>query len=117
MILSGFAISSFICNLGSMAFSISEIYLYEVFTSLTRNMLGLQIFYILFWIFVIYMIVKIKNFNLQTIANSGQLFRMNEIDDDLYESVAFNKYLTIKKISKDEFEFRCSESEFKKNFL
>ena len=46
------------------------------------------------------MIVKIKNFNLQTIANSGQLFRMNEIDDDLYESVAFNKYLTIKKYQK-----------------
>ena len=53
MILSGIAISSFICNLGSMAFSISEIYLYEVYTSLTRNMLGLQILYILFWIFVI----------------------------------------------------------------
>ena len=53
MILSGVAIASFICNLGSMAFSISEIYLYEVYTSLTRNMLGLQILYILFWIFII----------------------------------------------------------------
>ena len=53
MILSGVAISSFVCNLGSMAFSISEIYLYEVYTSLTRNMLGLQILYILFWIFII----------------------------------------------------------------
>ena len=62
------------------------------------------------------MIVKIKNFDLGTIANSGQLFRMNEIDDDFYELVAFNKYLTIKKLSKDEFEFSCSESEFKKIF-
>ncbi len=62
------------------------------------------------------MIVKIKNFDLKTIADSGQVFRMNAKYVDFYELIAFNKYLTIKKISKNEFEFSCSENEFENFF-
>ena len=64
------------------------------------------------------MIINIKNFNPKTIANSGQCFRMREVKncDNVYELVAFDKYLSIKKISKDLFDFSCNKNEFNKIF-
>lgn len=56
--------------------------------------------------------IEIKNFNLYTIANSGQCFRLNQMNDTMYSLVAFNKVLFIKIIDKDIFDFSCSESVF-----
>ena len=50
-LISGIALTSIICCLGSMSFSISEIYFYKSYKRVTRNMLLLQILYLLFWIF------------------------------------------------------------------
>ena len=52
-IVGGLGISSIICCLGSMAFSISEIYLYKSYTRVNRNMLLCQMLYLLYWIFSI----------------------------------------------------------------
>lgn len=52
-IVGGLGFTSIICCLGSMAFSISEIYLYKSYKKITRNMLLLQILYLLYWIFSI----------------------------------------------------------------
>lgn len=50
-IVGGLGVASIIFCLGSMAFSISDIYLYKSYKRITRNMLLLQILYLLFWIF------------------------------------------------------------------
>ena len=50
-IVGGLGISSIIFCLGSMAFSISEIYLYKSYKRITRNMLLFQILYLLYWVF------------------------------------------------------------------
>lgn len=50
-IVGGMGVASIICILGSMAFSISEIYLYRSYTYTTRNMIFLQIISLLFWMF------------------------------------------------------------------
>ncbi len=59
------------------------------------------------------MIKKIKNLNLRTISNSGQCFRMNEVGDNEFDILASDKYLRVKVISKDTFDFDCSKEEFK----
>lgn len=59
------------------------------------------------------MIKKIKNLNLTTIANSGQCFRMIEVDDGIYNVLHKDKMLRVKRISNDSFDFDCNEMEFK----
>lgn len=50
-IIGGLGLASIICCLGSMSFSISEIYLYKRYKRITRNMLLFQILYLLYWVF------------------------------------------------------------------
>ncbi|SFB20555.1 N-glycosylase/DNA lyase [Acetitomaculum ruminis DSM 5522] len=56
--------------------------------------------------------VKLNDFNLEQIADSGQCFRMNKISDNEYFLIAFGKCLKISALSKDEFAFDCSKKDF-----
>lgn len=46
------------------------------------------------------------------IADSGQAFRIRNIDDTHTELTAFGRYLQVVRTGKDEFAFSCSEKEF-----
>ena len=58
------------------------------------------------------MIKRIKNLNLRTIANSGQCFRMYEIDENVFNIFSTNKMLRVRVINNDTFDFDCSEKDF-----
>jgi N-glycosylase/DNA lyase len=58
------------------------------------------------------MIKKIVHFNIQQIAESGQCFRMNNIDNNTYSVVAYNKYLEIEQLDKNKVEFKCIEEDY-----
>ena len=74
------------------------------------------------------MILNLKNFNLKTIADSGQIFRFNrisvikeknntkaeksKIEPVLYELISKDKYLIIKDLGNNNFDFSCSKKEF-----
>ena len=69
------------------------------------------------------MIINIKNFNLKTIADSGQIFRFNKIDSisvdnkskkeyKAYELINKDKYLLITDMGNNSFDFSCSKKEF-----
>lgn len=55
--------------------------------------------------------IKVKNFDIQKICNSGQCFRMSEIEPGTYAVIAFDSYLEISQIN-DEIVFSCTEKEF-----
>ena len=59
------------------------------------------------------MIKKIKNLNLRTIANSGQCFRMYEVEENVFNIFSVDKMLRVKAINNNTFDFDCSEKEFK----
>ena len=59
------------------------------------------------------MIKKIKNFNLRTIANSGQCFRMYEVEEDVFNIFSTDKMLRVKVLNNNSFDFECSEKEYK----
>lgn len=65
--------------------------------------------------------INIKNFNLQTIADSGQIFRFNKINNDNdsleYELINKNKYLIIKDLGKNNFDFSCTKKEFDEHYI
>ncbi len=55
---------------------------------------------------------KIDFFDMHKIADSGQAFRIKDIDETHTELVAFGKYLQIADLGGNEFAFSCSEKEF-----
>ena len=58
------------------------------------------------------MIIKIEDdFDLKKIADSGQCFRFNECGEG-FNVVAQDKYLFVKKIGENEYDFSCSESDY-----
>ena len=59
------------------------------------------------------MIKKINNLNLRTIANSGQCFRMNEIEENVFNVLSTDKFLRVKVINNNTFDFDCTSSEYK----
>ncbi len=56
--------------------------------------------------------IKIDSFNPYVIANSGQCFRMNMVDEKVCHLIAKDKFLEIKRISNDEYEFSCDKKTF-----
>lgn len=62
------------------------------------------------------MLIHNQNFNIRQIADSGQCFRMNQIEYkdnlDKYGLIAYGKYLELIQISQDTVELSCSEEEF-----
>lgn len=61
--------------------------------------------------------IEIKDFNLFTIANSGQCFRLNQINDNLYSLVYKNNVLFVKQLDKNMFDFSCSVDKFNKIYF
>ena len=55
---------------------------------------------------------KIEFFDMHKIADSGQAFRIHDIDETHTELVAFGKYLQVADLGSNEFAFSCSEKEF-----
>ena len=63
--------------------------------------------------------VKLQNFNIKTIMNSGQCFRINETRNREFSLIASDKFLYIRVLN-DEwtmYEFSCSEKAFKEFFI
>lgn len=62
------------------------------------------------------MVVHNQNFSIKQIADSGQCFRMNRIEDKedkiRYALVAYGKYLELTQLNEDIVELSCSEEEF-----
>lgn len=59
------------------------------------------------------MIIKMKNFNIEQIADSGQCFRMKQLSDHHYSLVAYGKYLELIQRDEDTVELSCGEEEYK----
>lgn len=55
---------------------------------------------------------KIVFFDMHKIADSGQAFRIRDIDETHTELVAFGRYLQVADLGDNEFAFSCSEKEF-----
>ncbi|MGI6681019.1 MAG: DNA glycosylase [Bdellovibrionota bacterium] len=65
-------------------------------------------------------IKKIKNLNLEEIAESGQIFRMNKNKDNSFNIISKDKFLKVKEAKSGEFHFYCERKEFEnywKNFF
>lgn len=58
------------------------------------------------------MIKKIKNFNLRTIALSGQCFRMYEVEENTFHIYSTDRFLKATLIAKDTYDFECNEKEW-----
>ena len=57
-------------------------------------------------------VIKLNDLNLKQIADSGQIFRMNEEKEGIYR-IWFRNYTTLVEENNGEFTFHCSEEEFK----
>ena len=55
---------------------------------------------------------KISFFDMHKIADSGQAFRIRDIDKTHTELIAFGRYLQVADLGNDTFAFSCSEKEF-----
>jgi N-glycosylase/DNA lyase len=53
-----------------------------------------------------------ENFNIAQIAESGQCFRMNCLEEGRYSLIAFGRYLELYQVKEDEVELSCSEAEY-----
>jgi N-glycosylase/DNA lyase len=53
-----------------------------------------------------------ENFNIAQIAESGQCFRMNYMEEGRYNLIAFGKYLELRQVEEDIVELNCSETEY-----
>lgn len=58
------------------------------------------------------MLLQTKNFNITQIADSGQCFRMNRLEEKHYSLIAFGRYLELWQIDADTVELSSSEEEF-----
>lgn len=59
------------------------------------------------------MIIKSKNFNVKQIADSGQCFRMNQLEDKhTYGLVAYNRFLKLRQVDHETIELSCSKEEY-----
>lgn len=59
------------------------------------------------------MIINIKNFNLEQIADSGQCFRWRKLDEGKYLIPAYDHQVTVAQLG-EKFEFSCTGEEYKK---
>lgn len=55
--------------------------------------------------------IKVNNFDIQKICNSGQCFRMSEIETGIFAVIAFDSYIEISQ-REDELELTCTEDDF-----
>ena len=53
-----------------------------------------------------------NDFNLNKIADSGQCFRFNQIEENLYQTIFDGKVLRIKELGNNTYDFNCNKKEF-----
>ncbi len=53
-----------------------------------------------------------ENFNIAQIAESGQCFRMNCLEEGRYSLIAFGRYLELHQVEEDVVEINCSDTEY-----
>jgi N-glycosylase/DNA lyase len=58
--------------------------------------------------------IHTKNLNIKQIADSGQCFRMNQIEEQKYSLIAYGRYLELVQIEEDIVDLSCQEEEYKK---
>lgn len=58
------------------------------------------------------MIIESNNFNIKQIADSGQCFRMNRIEENRYGLVAFDRYLELIQLDENRIEITCGKEDF-----
>lgn len=58
------------------------------------------------------MIIKSNNLNIDQIANSGQCFRMNRINETKFGLMAYENYIELDQIDEETIEMSCSEEEY-----
>ena len=59
------------------------------------------------------MIIKSENFSVKQIADSGQCFRMNQLEDEhTYSLVAYNRLLKLRQVDQETIELSCSKEEY-----
>lgn len=58
------------------------------------------------------MLIQSENLNLLQIATSGQCFRMNPIEADRFELIAYDKYIEVEQKSDKQVALSCSEEEY-----
>lgn len=59
----------------------------------------------------------IKNFDILSIAESGQCFRLNKIGDNLFSLILDGNYIEIKKMDDSHFLFSCNEKYFNNHLV
>lgn len=58
------------------------------------------------------MIIHNRNFNVKQIADSGQCFRMNPMEENKYSLVAYGRYLEVVQKDENTIELGCREEEY-----
>lgn len=58
------------------------------------------------------MLIQSPNFNIPQVADSGQCFRMNKIEENKYSLIAYDRYVELTQLDRDQVEINCSEEEF-----
>lgn len=58
------------------------------------------------------LIIHKENLDIKQIAESGQCFRMNSINDNKYSNVAYGKYIELTQIDENTVDFSCTEEEY-----
>ncbi|WMJ88114.1 DNA-3-methyladenine glycosylase family protein [Anaerocolumna sp. MB42-C2] len=58
------------------------------------------------------MLIYSNNFNLKHIADSGQCFRMNPVEDAKYSLIAYDKYIELTQVKDNCIELSCSEEDY-----
>lgn len=56
--------------------------------------------------------IQSKNLNILQIADSGQCFRMNKIDNNQYSIIAFGSFILLTQVDEETVDISCSEEEF-----
>ena len=60
------------------------------------------------------MLINCSNFNIKQIAESGQCFRMNQINANKYSLIAYGEYLELTQSDSNDIELSCSEKIYEK---
>jgi N-glycosylase/DNA lyase len=58
------------------------------------------------------MIIQARNFNIKHIAESGQCFRMNPVNENTYSLIAYSQYIELTQKEAGLIELTCDEDEF-----
>ncbi len=56
--------------------------------------------------------IQSKNFNIRQIAESGQCFRLNRLEENRYSLIACGRYLELVQTGEEEVELDCGEEEY-----